>query len=65
MTHSYKKTCKLFIPRVVSEKILKFQHQKELAVAAILNFWIKRKTCNVENHPSNISNMFGSNWTCG
>ena len=55
----------MFIPRVVSEKILKFQHQKELVVAAMLNFWIKWKTCNVENYPSNISTMFGSNWACG
>jgi hypothetical protein len=54
----------MLIPRVVSEKILKFQHKKELVVAAILNFWIKWKTCNVENHPCNISTMFGSNWAC-
>jgi len=65
MTHTYKITCKLYIPRVVSEKILEFQHQKELIVAAMLNFRIKWKTRNVENHPSNISTMFGSNWACG
>jgi hypothetical protein len=52
----------MFIPRVVSEKILKLQHQKELVIEAMLNFWIKWKTCNVENHPCNISTMFGSNW---
>jgi hypothetical protein len=28
----------MFIPRVVSEKILKLQHQKELVVEAMLNF---------------------------
>jgi len=28
----------MFIPRVASEKILKFQHQKELVVAAMWNF---------------------------
>jgi hypothetical protein len=33
----------MLIPRVVSEKILKFQHQKELVVAAMFNFWIKWK----------------------
>ena len=55
----------MLIPRVVSEKILKFQHQRELVVAAMLNFWIKWKTCNVENHPCNISTMFDSNWACG
>ena len=55
----------IFIPRVISEKMLKFQHQKELVVAAMLNFWIKWKTCNVENHPCNTSTMFGSNWACG
>jgi hypothetical protein len=47
----------IFIPRLVSEKILKFQHQKELVVAAMLNFWIKWKIYNVENHPCNISTM--------
>jgi len=31
----------MFIARVVAEKILKFQHQKELVVAAMLNFRIK------------------------
>ena len=45
----------MFIPRAVSDKILKLQHHKELVVDAMLNFWIKWKTCNVENHPSNIS----------
>ena len=53
----------IFIPCVVSDKILKLQHQKELVVEAMLNFWIKWKTCNVENHPCNT--MFGSNWSCG
>jgi hypothetical protein len=28
----------MFIPRVVSDKILKLQHQKELVVEAMLNF---------------------------
>jgi hypothetical protein len=28
----------IFIPRVISEKMLKFQHQKELVEAAMLNF---------------------------
>ena len=55
----------MFIPPVVLEKILKFQHQKELVVAAMFNFWIKWKTCNIENHPCNIFTMFGSNWACG
>ena len=55
----------MFIPRMVSEKIYKFQHHKELVVAAMLNFCIKWKTFNVENHPCNISNLFGSNWACG
>ena len=49
----------MFIPRVVSDKILKLQHQKELVVEAMLNFWIKWKTCNVGNHPCNISTMLG------
>ena len=55
----------IFISRLVSEMILKFQHQKELVVAAMFNFWIKWKTCNIENHPCNIFTMFGSNWACG
>ena len=55
----------IFILRVVSEKILKFQHQNELVVAAMFNFRIQWKTCNVENHPCNISTMVGSNWACG
>jgi hypothetical protein len=47
----------MFIPRAVSDKILKLQHHKELVVDAMLNFWIKWKTCNVENHPSSGMNM--------
>jgi hypothetical protein len=49
----------MFIPRVVSDMILKLRHQKELVVEAMLNFWIKWKTCNVGNHPCNISTMLG------
>jgi hypothetical protein len=39
------------------------QHQKKMVVAAMLNFWIKWKTCtcNVENHPI-VLNVFGRRW---
>jgi hypothetical protein len=59
MTYSYK----IASSRVVSDKILKLQHQKELVVEAMLNFWIKWKTCNVVTYNvgpnrKNISQLF-------